>query len=404
MAAWLKPHLWGDNFRKSQASCKYYAEGHGARYFIIERRARDGAVCMWYKPDASHATIYPTKKQDGEPVVQNLTLPDGTVLTRYVTCPEGIEIFNSLEGPEGEPSVAPFPKATKQMILKRQAMEKEKKGKRKSHPQGIGGGGSGMGGSKTYGEGRSGDDSSDDEAPVFAESAGADGGDDSSDDGEEGQADAGEPLAGGSEEEQADAGEPLAGEKEADPADPVSLRLNTKHVMEAVRKIAKLHPSSFQLGAAASIELWEKWCDSQPRFAREVQMGAWTWPAEHTVRDNLPLSAVELSQTYTESIAYVNAVGGTVFDVQQAQQADMEVAREQVRQLTEADVLMVIAPSLPAEDAPASAKDDRMWNAPLWMCKVAQSDPEGGSSEPNVNIYWCACGPTESGLRMAGKW
>ena len=395
VAAWLKPHLWGDTFKKSQGSCKYYAEGHGARYFIIERRARDGAVCMWYKPDASHTTIYPTKKQNGEPVVQKLTLPDGKELTRYVTCPEGIEIFNSLEGPQGEPTVEPFPKATQLMVLKRKAQEEQYKSGRKSdEPQRGGGGSSRIGGGSKSRYTKPGHDSSDDEVEdvddeyIFSRHAG--GGDDeadSSDDGEEGRADDGEPLAGG---------------KHADPADPATLRLNTEHVMQAVRKLAEIHPSSFSLGAQASIEQWEKWCDAQPRFATDVRMGAWVWPAGHAACADQPLSAAELSQTYTESIAYVNAVGGTIFDVRQANQADMGVSRKQVRQLKEGDILMVIAPaSIP--DAPSSAKEDRE-NAPLWMCKVAECDPDGGSSDPNINVYWCACGHTESGLRMAGKW
>eukprot|EP00965_Chrysotila_dentata_P204806 6182559-Pleurochrysis_carterae.AAC.2 len=62
------------------------------------------AVAFWYKPDSSHKHLYPTKKdEEGNP--QKVTINGEE---QYAVCEYGIEIFNTREGPEGLPPLAPF--------------------------------------------------------------------------------------------------------------------------------------------------------------------------------------------------------------------------------------------------------------------------------------------------------
>ena len=73
-----------------------------ARYFYIRKRA-DGVVCFWYKPQAAHPWLYPSKKdENGEPMY---SIKDGE-RCYDIPCPDGIEIFHadySKSGPDGTP-------------------------------------------------------------------------------------------------------------------------------------------------------------------------------------------------------------------------------------------------------------------------------------------------------------
>ena len=350
---------------------------------------------------------FSTKKDAaGEPVIQQVTLPDGTSLRRFVTCPEGIEIFNTLEGPTGEPRIAPFPKATKDMVLKRRALTEGQAGaKQAGAEQGLAAGGlpprrAAQAEQAAAGAGAFAD-SSDEEAAAAADSSDeeAAAAADSSD--EEAAA-----AADSSDEEVAAApggsgAAPKARVEEADPADPATLRLNPDDVMIAVNGLTETHPSSFRLGKDESVRIWKQWCAAQPSRASDVPVFPWLWPAGFSATASGPATAIELSQQYNESIAYVNAVGGTIFTVFAARDADGQDAAQALKKLSRGEKLFVVAP--PSDSLPDSVASDPAWTIPLWMCEVAEDDPQEGDVSSGVSIYWLHASRSKLG-HMAGNW
>lgn len=99
---------------------------NSARYFLITKRNSDGAAVFWYKPNSAHQTLYPVKRNHaGEPEVRTFEgnnrcardplhparplHPSRHPALRFITDPNGIEIFNTVEGPTAAPTtLAPF--------------------------------------------------------------------------------------------------------------------------------------------------------------------------------------------------------------------------------------------------------------------------------------------------------
>ena len=72
------------------------------------------AVAFWYKPDASHRHLYPTAKDEKGAPIKVIT--DGEA--EFKVCPNGIEVFCRVRGPQGVPLPAEFA-AQKSRILQR---------------------------------------------------------------------------------------------------------------------------------------------------------------------------------------------------------------------------------------------------------------------------------------------
>jgi hypothetical protein len=65
---WAEPHVYESNWAAGKSSVSGIKDG---RYFLITKRALDGAVAFWYKPNTAHATLYPLlRNAAGEPVTQ----------------------------------------------------------------------------------------------------------------------------------------------------------------------------------------------------------------------------------------------------------------------------------------------------------------------------------------------
>ena len=82
-------HAWDQFF----SDCIYTSvEGiTTAREFILRERA-NGAVAFWYKPDSSHAHLYPALKDaNNEPVECTLNGEKA-----YEVDPDGIEVFKTM--------------------------------------------------------------------------------------------------------------------------------------------------------------------------------------------------------------------------------------------------------------------------------------------------------------------
>ena len=62
------------------------------------------AVAFWYKPDASHRHLYPTAKDENGAPIKVIT--DGEA--EFKVCPNGIEVFCRVSGPQGVPLPAEF--------------------------------------------------------------------------------------------------------------------------------------------------------------------------------------------------------------------------------------------------------------------------------------------------------
>ena len=61
-------------------------------------------VAFWYKPDATHRHLYPSLKDEaGQPIK---VTSDGEV--EYAVDPQGIEVFQTKDGPQGLPEPAAF--------------------------------------------------------------------------------------------------------------------------------------------------------------------------------------------------------------------------------------------------------------------------------------------------------
>ena len=86
----------------------------------------------------------------------------------------------------------------------------------------------------------------------------------------------------------------------------------------------------------------------------------------------------------------------------EAKQAEGQVAAEDLRHLYKGENMFVIA-STATDDMPTELADDPSFAAPLWMCEVVEEDPEDGTDQRDVDVFWLACGPSKHG-RMAGNW
>jgi len=107
-ATWLKGEVW-ETSHSSDKDANSLVHLKKNRYFKIRRRTSDGAVCLWYKPDPLHEITYPVKKNEfGDPITE--LRPNGS--EEYFTDWNGIEVFRTLEGPKGQPPLAPFPSKT----------------------------------------------------------------------------------------------------------------------------------------------------------------------------------------------------------------------------------------------------------------------------------------------------
>lgn len=102
---WMQGCVWESKPVAKDSDANYLVNINTARYFRIARRDSDGAVCLWYKP----STLYSTER----PYLRD---PQGSFIvdeaSEYVTDPDGIEVFRTLQGPEGSPTLAAFPTMT----------------------------------------------------------------------------------------------------------------------------------------------------------------------------------------------------------------------------------------------------------------------------------------------------
>ena len=77
-------------------------------------------------------------------------------------------------------------------------------------------------------------------------------------------------------------------------------------------------------------------------------------------------------------------------------------AAARLQRLTAGDILLTLAPT--SAELPPEVAEDPNWLAPMWMCEVVNDDAaESDSWDPNVAVYWLACGRSSKG-RMAGNW
>jgi len=103
--SWVKGSVW-ETSHSSDPSVNSLKHLKKNRYYVIRKRASDGAVCLWYKPEPMHDIMYPVEKDAlGDPVVTMRA--DGT--EEFFTDKNGIEVFRTVEGLKGHPQLAQFP-------------------------------------------------------------------------------------------------------------------------------------------------------------------------------------------------------------------------------------------------------------------------------------------------------
>lgn len=116
-------------------------------------------------------------------------------------------------------------------------------------------------------------------------------------------------------------------------------------------------------------------------------------------------SASDLAAAYNESIAYVNAIGGSKFTRKQLDDADVEASAVDKRKIEKGEKLFVLAPD---PDSFSNADELRggaaQWQMPLWLCESqAQSYETETDAAPSLQVAWWSCNPNRQG-DMAGKW
>lgn len=108
-----------------------------------------------------------------------------------------------------------------------------------------------------------------------------------------------------------------------------------------------------------------------------------------------------MAAAYKESIAYVNAVGGSKFTLKELDQADGQLQQIDLRKIDLSEMLFVEAPS--PETFPEELRGgDASWNSPLWLCRSCEKNYDE-DAESEIKIQWWACGNSAEG-NMAGKW
>ena len=299
-----------------------------------------------------------------EPMKERLVNGDGSVLERYVTDPEGIEIFNTVDGPLDEPSMLePFPKATAEEVKRRLARMNDA-----------------------------------DAAAARAELAAAAAAE---------QAAAAAAAAKrkrelDSSEEDEDEEE---GEEEIKPARAkVEMRMDPEAVLKTVESIIDGYPAHFK-DVDDARAWWQRWAAEAPMCASDVpseHRPQWQWPAE-CPDEALPPSATEMAAAYKESIAYVNAVGGSRFTVKQRDDADAEEQKLDLNKIEEGEKLFVLAPK--ADDISEELRGGAaQWHTPLWLCQAEErSYVTDTDCAPSLQVSWWACNPSAHG-NLAGNW
>ena len=310
--------------------------------------------------------------------MQKLVKPDGTVLERFVTDPEGIEIFNTVDGPIGEPTkIEEFPKATREEVERRIGrMNKQDAADTRAELEAL--------------RKQDADAKAAKAKAAKAAAARSKRGADSSDDEEMCQ------------ECEVDDDEP----PEIEPSRAkVEMRMDPAVVLENVNGIIEGFPSHFR-DAEAAKAWWAKWAQEAPVRVADVPPAlrpVWQWPSS-CPDEATPPSASALASAYNESIAYVNAVGGSKFTVAQMADVDAEQRDVDLSKIEAGEFLFVLAPEN-ADGFPDELRGgEAQWNTPIWLCQAeAQSYATESDPNPTVQISWWASAPCKHG-RMAGAW
>jgi hypothetical protein len=175
-------------------------------------------------------------------------------------------------------------------------------------------------------------------------------------------------------------------------------------VLSTVNTMIDDFSTHYQNAEAARV-WWHNWHDNAPLTATEVPIEnqpKWWWPANCPPASVAP-SASELALAYKESIAYVNAVGGSRFTPKELDDADMDLKEADLRKMEEGEHLFVLAPQ--EEVFPDELRGGELhWGAPLWLCRCEEkSYATDADPSPNLKISWWACSKTVQG-NMAGSW